>query len=31
VLEVNGGFCNRHGVRVGDRLEFLDFTTHPVD
>jgi len=22
VLEVNGGFCQRHGVTVGDRVEF---------
>ena len=22
VLEVNGGFCQRHGVAVGDRVEF---------
>ncbi len=25
VLEVNGGFCQRHGVKAGDRLEFLGF------
>jgi len=22
VLEVNGGFCQRHGIAVGDRVEF---------
>ncbi len=22
VLEVNGGFCQRHGISVGDRIEF---------
>ena len=25
VLEVNGGFCERHGVRPGDRLRFEGF------
>lgn len=28
VLEVNGGFCARHGVRSGDRISFLGFTPH---
>lgn len=26
VLEVNGGFCQRRGIKAGDRLEFLGFT-----
>ena len=26
VLEVNGGFCQRHGVKAGDRLDFLGFS-----
>jgi uncharacterized protein len=26
VLEVNGGFSKQHGVAVGDRLEFHDFS-----
>jgi uncharacterized protein len=30
VLEVNGGFCKQHAIAAGDRLEFLDFTPHPV-
>lgn len=25
VLEVNGGFCSRHRVALGDRLKFLGF------
>jgi uncharacterized protein len=25
VLEVNAGFCEKHGIKVGDRLEFYDF------
>lgn len=25
VLEVNGGFCARHGVRAGDRMSFVGF------
>ena len=29
VLEVNGGFCQRYGVAVGDRVEFASVTTAP--
>jgi uncharacterized membrane protein (UPF0127 family) len=25
VLEVNGGFCARHGVHAGDRMSFVGF------
>ncbi len=28
VLEVNGGFCARHGVRAGDKLSFVGFEPH---
>jgi uncharacterized membrane protein (UPF0127 family) len=28
VLEVNGGFCARHGVRAGDKLNFVGFDPH---
>jgi uncharacterized protein len=28
VLEVNGGFCARHGVRVGDKMSFIGFEPH---
>ncbi len=31
VVEVNAGFCERHGIRVGDQLEFSGFVPHPVD
>jgi uncharacterized protein len=31
VLEVNGGFCGRHGVKPGDRLKFLGFSARAVD
>jgi len=28
VLEVNGGFCARHGVRAGDKMRFVGFEPH---
>ena len=28
VLEVNGGFCASHKVRVGDRMSFVGFAPH---
>ncbi len=31
VVEVNAGFCKRHGVKTGDRLEFYDFSPNPTD
>jgi uncharacterized membrane protein (UPF0127 family) len=29
VLEVNGGFCQRHGVATGDRVEFTGVSFSP--
>jgi uncharacterized membrane protein (UPF0127 family) len=31
VLEVNGGFCARHGIRIGDRMRFVGFAPHASD
>jgi uncharacterized membrane protein (UPF0127 family) len=31
VLEVNGGFCDRHGVTSGDALRFEGFVPHAAD
>ena len=31
VLEVNGGFCDRHGVRPGDKLRFEGFVPRAAD
>jgi uncharacterized membrane protein (UPF0127 family) len=31
VLEVNGGFCKRHGIAASDRLRFVGFTPHARD
>ena len=28
VLEVNGGFCAKHGIKAGDRLDFSGFSPH---
>lgn len=28
VLEVNGGFCARHGVRAGDKMSFVGIEPH---
>ena len=28
VLEVNGGFCAKNGIKAGDRLDFSGFPTH---
>jgi uncharacterized membrane protein (UPF0127 family) len=31
VLEVNGGFCDRHGVKPGDTLRFIGFVPKSAD
>ena len=28
VLEVNGGFCVKNGIKPGDRMDFSGFSTH---
>ena len=28
VLEVNGGFCAKNGIKVGDRFDFQNFYPH---
>ncbi len=28
VVEVNGGFASRHGIKQGDRMDFRGFTPH---
>lgn len=28
VLEVDGGFCARHGIRAGDKMSFVGFEPH---
>jgi uncharacterized membrane protein (UPF0127 family) len=28
VLEVNGGFCAKNGIKAGDKLDFSGFSTH---
>jgi uncharacterized membrane protein (UPF0127 family) len=31
VLEVNGGFCPRHGIKAGDELKFEGFVAQSRD
>lgn len=31
VLEVNGGFCDRHGIKPGDTLRFVGFVPKTAD
>jgi uncharacterized protein len=31
VLEVNAGFCARHGIKAGDRLDFSGFEVRAID
>jgi uncharacterized protein len=28
VLEVNGGFCAKNGIKAGDKMDFSGFSTH---
>src|ERR1700693_5259747 len=31
VLEVNGGFCAKNGIKPGDKMDFSGFSTHTTE